>query len=442
MKVRLTKIWESLRANYWFVPSLMVTFAAAIAIGAVAFDRHVQFSEIDLPGWIYAGGAEGARNVLSAIVGAMMSVTSVVFSITIVALTLASGQFGPRLLRNFMSDRSSQFTMGTFVATFVYSLLILRTIRGGEEAFVPQIAATGALVLAILSTGVLIFFIHHIAEQIQADQIVSAVDEDLRRTINRLYPDEFPDVDEPRPDSELPADFDEKCEKIFVSKGDYVQGIDLDGVAKLAAKNDLVIRFTRRPGDFIADGDDIAEVYPRLDDDIHRRIRLLIIMGRTRTPTQDVEYGILQLVEVAVRSLSPGINDPFTAIACIDRLGSSIRRLSLRPDEPPQRHDTDGKLRVVLHATTFDGLFNSAFNQIRQNARGSVGVLIRLLEVITCVAEAVDRPERMATLRAHGSMVVETARRDVQQIHDLADVEERHQHLLETLDRPEKETSE
>ena len=436
MNAWLNKIWESLRANYWFVPSVMVFVAVALALSAVAFDRSlVAEGDVDLPSWIYAGGAEGARNVLSAIVGAMMSVTSVVFSITIVALTLASGQFGPRLLRNFMSDRGSQFTLGVFVATFVYALLILRTIRGGEHAFVPQVAATGALALAVLSTGVLIYFIHHIAEQIQADQIVSAVDEELRSTINRLFPEKLPEGG--RRHSELPTDFDEKAKSVTVEHGNYVQGVDLADITDLASKHNLIVRFTHRPGDFVADGDGFADVYPKLDDAVHRRIRLYTIFGNTRTPTQDVEYGILQLVEVAVRSLSPGINDPFTALACVDRLGSAIRRLSCRPESPVQRHDDEGNLRVVLNGTTFEGHANAAFNQIRQNARGSAAVLIRLIQVLASIAEVADSPERRDVVRKQGEMIADTARREIEQTHDLADFEEYHARLLTTLDEAE-----
>ncbi|MGC1478927.1 MAG: DUF2254 domain-containing protein [Chthoniobacterales bacterium] len=436
MNIWIRKIWESLRANYWFVPSLMVLIAIVCALSLVAFDRSiVAGGDVDLPSWIYAGGAEGARNVLSAVAAAMMSVTSVVFSITIVALTLASGQFGPRLLRNFMTDRGSQITLGVFVATFVYALLILRTIRGGEEAFVPQVAATFALALAVLSTGVLIYFVHHIAEMIQADQIVSAVDAELRVTIDRLFPEELPE--DGRQISDLPEDFDEKAEPVVVDHGDYIQGIDLGDITDLAAKHDIIVRFTHRPGNFVADGDRFALVYPKLDDAVRSRIRLLTIFGNSRTPTQDVEYGILQLVEVAVRSLSPGINDPFTAIACIDRLGSAIRRLSCRPEAPMQRHDDAGNLRVVLNGTTFDGHVNSAFNQIRQNARGSTAILIRLIQVLISIAEVADSPDRRDVIRRQSEMVAQTARRDILQTHDLADFEEYYARLLTTLDDAE-----
>ncbi len=433
MRVWLTKIWESLRANYWFVPSVLVIVAVAMAVTSIAIDREITSTEIKLPGWVYAGGAEGARNVLSAIVTAMMSVTSVVFSITIVALTLASSQFGPRLLRNFMRDRGSQFTLGIFVATFVYSLLVLRTIRGGEDAFVPQIAATVALSLAVLSTGVLIYFIHHIAEQIQADQVVSAVDDELRKTIDRLLPPADFDVKKDRIHNDLPPDFEDRLEKITIARGGYVQGIDLDGAAALATKHDIIFRFPRRPGDFVADDDTIAEVYPQLPEDLARRVSLLVVTGNTRTPTQDVEYGILQLAEVAVRSLSPGINDPFTAISCVDRLGSALRRLANRPELASQRHDDGGKLVVDHRVTTFKSHVDAAFHQIRQNARGSTAIYARLLEALACVAAATVQSERRDTLRLHGQMILETANRELKQSQDRADVEERHQKLEQIL---------
>ncbi len=433
MRVWLTKFWEALRANYWFVPSLLVIAAAALAVSAIAVDRTLISEEIELPEWVYAGGTEGARSVLSAIVGAMMSVTSIVFSITIVALTLASSQFGPRLLRNFMRDRGSQFTLGIFVATFVYSLLVLRTIRGGEEAFVPQIAATGALILAILCTGVLIYFIHHISEMIQADQVISAVDDELRKTIDRLFPPVDFDEEEDRLESELPDNFEDKRGTVTIPRGGYLQGIDLDGAAEIATKYDLIFRFPRRPGDFVADEDPIVEVYPSLPEDLARRIRLLVVTGNARTPTQDVEYGILQLAEVAVRSLSPGINDPFTAIACIDRLGSALRRLADRPELASQRHDDDGNLRVNYRVTTFGSHVGASFHQIRQNARDSTAIYARLLEALICVATATDDPKRRETLHLHGQMILETANRKLEQSQDRADIEKRHRKLEKAL---------
>ncbi len=436
MNIRMSALGEALRANYWLVPALMMAGAIAFAWAGVAFDKWLQAEDVDLPGWVYAGGAEGAHNVLSAIVTAMMSVTSVVFSITIVALTLASSQFGPRLLRNFMRDQGSQFALGTFVATFIYSVLVLRTIRSGDGAFVPQVSATAALALTIFATAVLIYFIHHIAEQIQAERVVCAVDDDLRETMNRLRSEEPQESGAQIPDNPLPNDFAERCECVRVERGNYVEGIDYGAAVKLATRENFVIRFTHKPGAFVPDGGGVAEVYPgeNLSSEVTAELRAMVVLGRSRTPTQDVEYGILQLTEVAVRSLSPGINDPFTAVACVDRLGSALRRLAEWPNPVPVRFDDTGKVRVIVTTTDFDGHVAAAFNQIRQNAGQSAAVLIRIVESLTSIAEVGRRSDQRETLRRQADMVMDTARRNLPQKQDVADIETRYRTLIETLD--------
>lgn len=187
---RLRALWEYLRGTYWAVPSAMAVAAAGLSFGAIQLDEFTTTTVLDRLSWVYTGGPEGARAVLSTIASSMITVAGVTFSITIVALTLASQQFGPRLLRNFLRDPGNQIVLGTFVSTFIYCLLVLRTVRGSdEEEFVPHLAVTLGVGLAMLSLGVLIYFIHHVATSIQAARIIANVAEDLEGAINQLFPD-------------------------------------------------------------------------------------------------------------------------------------------------------------------------------------------------------------------------------------------------------------
>jgi len=437
MKARLSTFWEACRASYWFVPAWMALAAWALAELAVGGDRWMDGNDAELPAWVYAGGPESARTVLSTIVAAMMSVTSVVFSITIVVLTLASNQFGPRLLRNFMRDRGSQWTLGIFIATFVYTLLLLRTVREQMPVFVPDIGVSLAIGLTLLSVGVLIFFIHHIATSIQAESIIGGVDHELRQTMDRLCPEEAPDGEEKQSDADWPEDLDATGYSLELENGNYLQGIDYEALLSLAREHGLRIHFLKRPGAFVASGETIARVAPAdaVDDLLRQRLKLCVVTGARRTPTQDIEFGILQFVEVAVRALSPGVNDPFTAIACIDRLGSAMRRLVPRPLPGAWRLDEEGVCRLQLATTDFEGHLDAAFNQIRQNAGGSAAVLARLMEALVTIAEAARDASRQDALRRQGDMVLEEAKRTLPEPRDRESIEARHALLRQRLDK-------
>jgi uncharacterized membrane protein len=189
MKTLLLKYWDRLRSSLWFLPAAMACLAVALAVSAVELDKAVADDWLQRLSWIYSGGAEGASLLLGTVAGSMIAIAGTVFSMTLVALSLASSQLGPRLLRNFMRDRSNQVVLGTFVATFVYCLLVLRTIRRADEvAFVPHLAVSIGVLLAIASVGVLIYFIHHISVSIQADQVVARVGRVLEDGIDRLFP--------------------------------------------------------------------------------------------------------------------------------------------------------------------------------------------------------------------------------------------------------------
>lgn len=426
--LKITRLWESLRASYWFLPSVMSVMAAGLAFLAIDLDGRLA-SELPADAWwIYGGGAEGARAVLAAIISSMISVTSVVFSITIVALTLASGQFGPRLLRNFMRDRANQVVLGAFIATFIYALLVMREVRGIEDqSFVPPIAVTVAIVLVVVSVGFLIFFIHHIASSIQADEVLASISRDTAHAIDRLFPDDVGDADA-GPAGGVAAKGEESAEAWVVATDDgYLQLIAADRLLALATRHDLVVEMAHRPGDWVVRGGALARVRsaPPPTDEVLSDVRHAFVLGNHRTLTQDAEFGFLQLVEVGVRALSPGVNDPFTAMTCIDRLSSLLRRLAERPFPDRHRYDASGDLRMIMDTTSFEGYVNTSYHQIRQNAGGSVAVLVRLLEGIGKVLPGTRSESQRRVLLAHADLVVRAAEDAVLASHDMRDVEGR-----------------
>jgi uncharacterized membrane protein len=337
----------------------------------------------------------------------MITVAGVTFSITIVALTLASQQFGPRLLRNFLRDLGNQVVLGTFVATFIYCLLVLRTVRGSDdEEFVPHLAVTVGVVLAMLSLGVLIFFIHHVATSIQASRIIANVAEDLEGAIDRLFPETIgEDFETADPDVALADESDaleEGSREVRATTTGYVQAIDAPALMELASARNVAVRVLARPGAFVRKGQALMAVAPAPPhgEGEDKPFQEVFIIGSDRTGTQDVTFFIDQLVELAVRALSPGINDPGTARLCIDRLEQALCHLAGRRIPSPARHDGDGRVRVFACPLTFASIVESAFNEIARYGRSSVSVTCRLLEAMRSVGSCVQREaDRRALLR-------------------------------------------
>ncbi len=412
MRVRLLHWWEIISSGYWFVPSVMTGFAGVLALFLLHIDRVYLLSEGRI-GWLYSGGSEGAKTLLSTVAGSTITVASVVFSITIAALTQASAQFGPRLLRNFMRDTSNQVVLGTFVSTFLYCLLILRTIHGKFEdgqAFVPQASVTVAVLLAIASIAVLIYFIHHVSVSLQAPSVVAAVQKDLIEAMNHLAGGQngvSVDADHAKAVEKPPAGNASKGCPIASYCDGYIQAIDYASLVKAARDANVLLRLHCRAGDYVIEGNALLAVFPadRCDADLSKRLNESFICGYHRTSEQDIEFAIHQMVEVAVRALSPGINDPFTAINCIDALGSAICRIARKGLPGPNHHDDSGTLRLIAPVSTFDGIVDASFSQIRQYGRTSVAVTLRLLEVIAECAGQIRSPDEQAVLLQQAELI-------------------------------------
>ena len=390
----------------------------------------------------FTGGAEGASSLLGAIAGSMITIAGVVFSMTLVALSLASSQLGPRLLRNFMRDTTTQMVLGTFVATFLYCLLVLRTIRRAEEiAFVPHLSVTFGVLLAVVSVGVLIYFIHHVSVSIQANEIVARVGTELIEGIERLFPENIgrgaPRIPTEPPDAGFLDTFDREARPIGSAGEGYLQFVDGDDLIALAIQEDVVIRLERRPGQYVVATRPLALVWPgnKVTDQLIDRVNSAFALGNQRTSGQDIEFAVNQLVEIAIRALSPGVNDPFTAMVCVDRLGSALCRLAELDMPSPYRHDTQDQIRVITPVFTFPDVTDAAFNQIRQYGRSSTAVTIRLLETIAEVAGSVHRPEDRAALLRHAKMIARGARDGLLEDEDRQVVEEHFQSVNKLLSK-------
>ena len=440
MRVQIFKTWDRVRSSFWFLPAVMAGGAMVLAFATVALDEPVTDWLTIKWGWTFTGGAEGASSLLGAIAGSMITLAGVVFSMTLVALSLASSQLGPRLLRNFMRDTTTQTVLGTFVATFLYCLLVLRTIRRADEiAFVPHLSVTLGVLLAVVSVGVLIYFIHHVSVSIQANEIVARVGTELIEGIDRLFPENIgqgaPRIPTEPPDAGFLDTFGRKARPVGSARDGYLQFVDGDALMVLAMQEDVVIRLERRPGHYVVADRPLVLVWPgnRVTDQLADRVNSAFALGNQRTSGQDIEFAVNQLVEIAIRALSPGVNDPFTAMACVDHLGSALCRLAQRDMPSPYRHDTQDQLRVITPVFTFPDITDAAFNQIRQYGRSSAAVTIRLLETIAVVTGSVHRPEDRAALLRHAKMIARGARGGLLEDEDRQEVEERFQSANQLL---------
>ena len=428
MKSRLLGFWENLRTTFWFVPSLMALAAAGLAGGTVALDTNAIGKKLASSiGWLWSGGADGARTLLSTVASSMITVAGTVFSITIAALTLASGQFGPRLLRNFTRDLGNQLVLGTFVATFLYCLLVLRTVRGQAEGdFVPYVSVTVGVLLAAASVGVLIYFIHHVSASIQAENLVASVGGELKEDIARLCPPAPPGPGNADPALPVTAPEREAC-PVRATESGYVQTMDRDGLVAAAEEGDLVIQVLRGPGDFVTCGDVLLQAWMQdgvLGKEQAKRLRGAFSLGKGRTPTQDVRYGVRQLTEIAARALSPGINDPFTAMGCTDWLADALATMAQGDAPSGVRRGAEGRPRLLEDVVGFAELASFSFAPIRAYGADSAMVIAHLLHALARLAGQVDRPEHRAVLLREAELAAAAAREELKAEADLSWVQE------------------
>ncbi len=427
---KLKYMWQKLNSTFWFIPIMLVLTSVILAFLFIYLDYELKVEPDGLLKYIYAGSADSARSILSTIAGAMIGVAGTVFSITLVALTLASSQFGSRLLRNFMYDTVNQTVLGTFVATFVYCLLVLNSVRGSEDfQFIPVLSVFLAIAFSILNIVLLIIFIHHIATSIQSDRIISDISNKLFDDLEELMEDgngrnlirHNPDMDFIR------SNYNYEYEISSKDNG-YIQYIDYPELLDFASNKKIVLISNFRAGQYVIENCPIFKVLANneYNEELADKVNELVSIGKVRTPLQDAEFAIHQIVEIAVRALSPGINDPYTAITCIDNLSAIMAKLVKTPFPYKHRYDEEGNLRLIVDILTFDGMLDAAFNQIRQFAGTSPAVLIRMMEAANNIYTFTENDFQREHLKKHADMILRSANENFVEKNDRADMEKRY----------------
>ena len=434
---KLKRLWSNLRTSFWFVPSMIVAVSIVLAVALIEVDSSG--SERWLARWprMFGAGAEGARGMLSTIAGSMMTVVGVTFSMTLVTLALASSQYTSRILRNFMGDRVMQVVLGIFTGIFTYCLIVLRTIRSGDEGgFVPSLAVSFAVVLAIGGIVALIFFIHHIASSIQASSIVASVAAETMVAVDRLFPEKLGEG--PADDAEdqaPPALPERKWQAVPVNGNGYIQSVDNATLLRLARENKTIVRMERGIGEFVVHGTPLASL--ALEEppakEIVAALQAAYSIDRHRTVEQDCAFGIRQLVDMALRALSPGINDTTTAVMCVDYLTAILSRLASRNIPSSHRYE-EGELRVITIGPTFAGLVAGLFDQIRGSSAGNLGVMLRMLGALQTIGSLTTNPSRRRALLEEAQWIAELAERTIESPHDRERFESRLANVRQMLE--------
>lgn len=430
---RLQYIWEELNASFWFVPILMLIVAIASAFGFIYLDNTLDYTPDGFLNYIFSGSADSARSILSTIAGASIGVAGTVFSITLVVLTLATSQMGSRLLSNFMYDRLNQAVLGTYVSTFVYCLLVLNSITETEELeFIPFISVFAALIAAVASIILLIVFIHHISVSIQANKVIANISESMLKNVDTLFPEELgTNKGQLSPDVEAIKKSFRHQKNITSTESGYLQSVDSDDLMKLAKKEDLLIIMQYKPGDYLVKDLKIGEVlgHNKPVESITGDINDTFITSQVRTTTQDAEFSIHQIVEIASRALSTGVNDPYTVIACIDNLTTILTRLASVTFPSPRRYDKDGQLRIITKVLTFGGMMDASFNQIRQYAEEIPAVMIRLMDAFITICSFAENRNQREHILNHADMVMNAAENSFTETRDVDDIRSRYNTL-------------
>lgn len=414
MTAKLRFFWARLNANYWFFPGLFAILSALLATWMVALDHGGASDVLDLGRWIVPIRPTGAADFLSVMASATIGVASTVFSITLVAVTYASGTYGPRLLTNFLEDKGNQVSLATFIAAFVYALMVLRSVRaedegalgtlgGGSaaEGFAPQLSILVAYLLMAACVAVLVFFLNHVPTSIGINNVLQKIGKRLIAEVKNTYPHTEPGADAPEPAGGEP---------LLSRATGYVQLIDFEGLAKAARESGATFSLKVRTGDFVHRDLPLLEVREAPPEAVADAVRPCFTTGPTRTPAQDPQFLIDELVEIGLRALSPGINDPFTAITALHWLGAATCELGRRDLRKRVGDDESGEVRVIPIADDFAHYCERGFGSIRSAVASSPNAAMVMLDVLAKAAAPLADPRRRAVLSAHGDLLIDQAR--------------------------------
>lgn len=382
MLTRAKAIWPNLSQSLGFLPGLIVVLFAVLAVSLVEVDRNVDTTGV---GFIFQGDDSAARTVLSVIAGSLITVAGLTFSITMVVLQLASSQFSPRTLRTLFGDRVTRITIGAFVGTFVFAILALRQVGGrGEEGFVPHLAVSVASLLGIAGGLLLIVFLHHVSRMIQVSYVTARIARDTEARTEALYPEPYADEGEEERTPRVP----ESAPSVLAARRfGYVQRVDLGSIGRTLEGEVDAARIVVCPGDFVDTGDAIAEIWPEPPGRCRERVARAIVIDDERDIHQDADFGIRQLADTAIKALSPGINDPMTAVTCIRYVGAILRRIAERAPAPTVV-SPDAPL-LVARRRRFDEYLDS-MRQINRYVGEDTWVAAEMVAVLQRCAEAAE----------------------------------------------------
>jgi len=415
LTVLLRSVLYAFRGGFLVRPFAIAT---VIGLSGMAIARVEQKSPLVAaltPRLLFPAGADSqiVQSILSDIATSIMTVVSIVFAILLMTLTLASTQFSPRILISFIRDRVTQWTLGVFLGTFSYCIAVLPAATGAAGARTPVLSVTGAMALAAVCTGWLIYFIHHISNAISVNHIVDRIRRETELIIDELMPHQRKG---PGIGDHIHADPQDLDYGIKSRQSGYIRFIDLDRLMALAKEYKICLRLERRIGHYVPEGVVIMRTTRghRVSEEREMRLLSAIDLGPIRTMQQDVEFGIVQIVDIGLRALSPAVNDPTTAISCVDQLTSILIRWLGRRPPPSHLFDPPHVLRVVVHQPRFEGLIDLAFEQIRHYARSDAAVSLRLMRALGDIASVSQDPKILRCLRESANRVVEGGRETLQ----------------------------
>ena len=433
---RLQYLCKKLNTSIWFIPLIFCFGSLVLGNFMLWVDRH--FTNMSLDSTMFAMPVDSARQVLSVIAGSVISVGGVSFSVTMVALTLTSGQYGPKVIRHFLEDNHSKISLGLFLGAYVYALVVL---TGYTDSDRPNLTVLTALLFALSAVIGFINFIHRTATDLQADEIVQRIGKRLQSALGNLVSEG--ELEGRSRDTALwrHAARGQQPHIIAASSRGYVQAVDYNGLLCWCVEHDCLMQVRARAGDFLLEGICIFKVFGCAADDIDAAFDDLnrhVITGPVRTSVQDPEYPITQLNQLAARALSPGINDPGTAISCVNSFSLALASVMDRDLPGSLFNDADDKPRLLVRSTSFDGLLKAVFAPLRQFARSEVSVVVSLLEALCRLAELATRGDRLRELARHGQLIWEEIDQQALAKYDLDDIRQRHkrlQTLVRRLDR-------
>lgn len=414
--------WDRLKVSFWFAPVIMALVAILLAWAMPWVDVRIRDETLQNSRLVLSGSAAVLRGYLLNMATSVLTTAGVVFTLLTLPLSTVASQYGSRLLRVFLGDRTTQLVLGMFVATFVYCLAAAAAIPPADSQLEgPQVTATMGMLLMLATFGSLILLVQHISTMLQAPNIAAAAGANLMQAVRAVITDQVTSGDavkggfEARPNSQEGPDIltpentvtETDGSPVRVGRAGYIQYIDPEHMLTIAREKNLVFRLLRKPGHFVWPGAVVALVWPagRVDEHLEGQIRHAFRLGNTRTPTQDIEYAVNQLVEMAVRAMSPAINDPFTAMTCLDYIGEGLALFIRQGEKGTHYFDQDGHLRLVLEPLSFDELLGAAFDMLRHASCDNASVLLHMLAVIDVIGQETKPPEARQELLRQVSLI-------------------------------------